>query len=336
MFKRVLMTLLLVAVIMCVAAQPSMAAVTWKLSHHKPADSDIGKDMQKLADDIEKATEGRVKVKVFPAGQLGNSEMAIERTSIGAIDIMLGYPNSELSNALDIYALPGLATDYNQIAKVYGRGTPFAKHLDKLFAEQDLHVLAAYTMPFCGLWFSKMPKEDPKNPNIKHSEKIRVPGINCFRFPGESFGYNITALPFTEVFTALQTGVIDGVYGPSAESAYVSLRDVVKVYVPVDLQPDTFFVLVNQKAFEKLSEKDREAVSAVGLKLEKDGFANGPKKAAMWDKRITDYGINMLTLSPAEKEAFKKKAIDYSWPKLKESIGPTYDDGIAAWKKSLQ
>ena len=57
---------------------------------HKPLDSDIGKDMQKLAEDIERVTEGRVKVKVFPAGQLGNSEMAIERTSLGTIDMMLG------------------------------------------------------------------------------------------------------------------------------------------------------------------------------------------------------------------------------------------------------
>ena len=282
MFKRMLVILLIAVAVATISVQPSLAAVTWKLSHHKPLDSDIGKDMQKLAEDIERVTEGRVKVKVFPAGQLGNSEMAIERTSLGTIDMMLGYPNSELSNALDIYALPGLAIDYEQVAKVYGRGSPFAKHLDKLFAEQDLHVMATYTMPFCGLWFSQLPQKDPKNPNIKHGEKIRVPGINCFRFPGEAFGYNVASLPFSEVFTALQTGVVDGVYGPSAESAYTSFRDVVKVYIPVNLQPDMFFVLINKKAFEKLQEKDRKAITELGLKFEQAGFKNGAKKAAMY------------------------------------------------------
>ena len=56
----------------------------------------------------------------------------------------------------------------------------------------------------------------------------------------------------------------------------------------------------------------------------------------MWDKRISDYGIKILTLSKEESEAFKKRAIDYSWPKLEKSIGSTYDAGIAAWKESLK
>ena len=159
MFKRMLVILLIAVAVATISVQPSLAAVTWKLSHHKPLDSDIGKDMQKLAEDIERVTEGRVKVKVFPAGQLGNSEMAIERTSLGTIDMMLGYPNSELSNALDIYALPGLAIDYEQVAKVYGRGSPFAKHLDKLFAEQ-LHILCL----FAGSGFLNCRRKIPKIP----------------------------------------------------------------------------------------------------------------------------------------------------------------------------
>lgn len=336
MFKRVLVAVLLV-VALAVSVQPSSAAVTWKLSHHKPVGSDIDKDMKQLAADIEKETEGRIKVKVFPAGQLGSSEMAIERTSMGTIDLMYGYPNSEIDPALDVYALPGMVMDYVGVEKLYSQGSPFSVYLESLFNKQDLHVLATYTMPFAALWFKTMPENDPKDPNVSHKEKIRVPGINSYRYPAEAFGYFGTALPFGEVFTALQTGVIDGVYGPSAESAYQSLRDVVKVYIPVNLQPDMNFVLVNKNSFEKLSEQDRKIVAEVGLKLEQAGFARGAEKAAMWDKRVKDYGITTVELTTEERAAFQKRAQEYAWPKLREDIGgEEFDKAVAAYEASVE
>jgi len=336
MVRKFFALALFAACAMCLGVQPSTAATNWKLSHHKPVDSDIDKELKQFAADIEKETEGRIKVKVFPAGQLGNSEMAIERTSMGTIDIMLGYPNSEIDPALDVYAIPGMASNYDEVAKLYKQGSPFSMYIEELFNKQDLHVLATYTLPFAGLWFKAMP-ENPKDPAAAHKEKIRVPGINSYRYPAEAFGYFGTALPFGEVFTSLQTGVIDGVYGPSAESVYQSLRDVVKVNIPVDLQPDMNFILINKNAFDKLPEQDRQIVARLGLVIEQAGFANGAKRAQTWNQRIADYGITIVALTDAERQAFKKRAQDITWPKLRQDIGAeVFDKAIAAYEASMK
>lgn len=334
--RRILALALCAACVVGFGVSSSQAATNWKLSHHKPVDSDIDKELKQFAAAIEKETEGRIIVKVFPAGQLGNSEMAIERTSMGSIDIMLGYPNSEIDPALDVYAIPGMASNYDEVAKLYKQGSPFSQYVEELFNKQNLHVLATYTLPFAGLWFKVMP-ENPKDPAASHKEKIRVPGINSYRYPAEAFGYFGTALPFGEVFTSLQTGVIDGVYGPSAESVYQSLRDVVKVNIPVDLQPDMNFILVNKEAFDKLPKKDCEIVARLGLEIEQKGFANGTKRAETWNKRISEYGIQIVELTDAERLAFKKRAQDITWPKLRKDIGPeAFDRAIKAYETSMK
>ena len=98
-----------------------------------------------------------------------------------------------------------------------------------------------------------------------------------------------------------------------------------------------FFILVNKEAFERLPDNDRKIIADLGLALEKAGFQNGLKKAAMWDKRVEDYGIEIVSLTDEERAAFKKRAQEYAWPKLREDIGAeNFDKAVAAYEASMK
>ena len=337
MFKKMMILTCFLFILFGMLPKESYAKnVTLKLSHHRPVDSQLDKDMKQYAIDVEKQTDGRVKIEVFPAGQLGGSEAAMERVSMGAIDMMIGYPNTELDAKLDIYCLPGIAKNFPELKKLFAKGSPYMSILEDTFNDLDMHVLASYTTAFSGMCFKNTP-ESPKNPNAKHNEKIRVPGINAYRYVAEAIGYMGTPLPWGEVFTALQTGVVDGVYGPGAEPTYSSLRDVINTYIPVNTQADMFFLLINEKTFGKISDVDRITMNKLGATLEKNRFAKGQEEQRMWEKRLAEYkGIKVVKLSDSEISAFQKKTQDYTWKKLKVDMGATYfDKVINAYKKAM-
>lgn len=336
MLRRIICTVM-VGIMVCFSVQCAYAKdIKFKLSHHRPVDSQLDKDMKRFAADIAKATNNRVAIQVFPAGQLGGSEAAMERVSMGAIDMMIGYPNSELDPKLDIYSMPGIAKDFKDLKKLFNHKSPYMVHLEKVFNGLDLHVLGAYTTAFSGACFKVMPNT-PKDPNAKHNEKIRVPSINAYRYVAEAVGYMGTPLPWGEVFTALQTGVVDGVYGPAAEPIYTTLRDVVKAYIPINTQADMFFLLINQDKFNSLSTEDQEIMDKVASQLEKSRFEVAEQEQKMWEKRLADHGIETVQLSNDDLKKFQSKIQAYSWPKLKKEMGAAfYDETIAAWKSSME
>lgn len=312
------------------------AASTWKLSHHRPVDSTIDKDLKKFAGDVEKATEGRIKIEVYPAAQLGGSDIVMERVGLGAIEMLLGYPTSTLDPRLDLYSTPALAKNYRELKLLFTHGSPFMNAIQKTFADLDIHTLASYCVGFTGLGL-KSPVDKMLDPSAKHKEKIRTATLNSFRYPAEAIGYLATPIPMTDLFTALQTGIVDGSYGNGVEVVYLQFRDVIKHFIPIKAQADIFFLVVNTDVFNKLDPKDRKAITDISKKFEADRFAIAEKEENMWEKRLEEKGTKIYRLTDTQVNSFHKVIQDYSWPKIKKDIGPAFfDDAMKARDEALK
>lgn len=327
--------LLLAVIVIFAGAHTAAEATILRLSHHRPVDSYVHKDAVKFAEDVKQSTDGRVQFKIYPASQLGTAEVAFERTSMGALESVIGYPVSEIDPHLDIYVMPGLANNFTEVEKVYGHGSPFRKLLDDLFLKQNMYALFTYMTDFKGVAFRNIP-QNIDNVDAKRPEKIRTPVIDAYRFTAESLGYHGTTLPWSEVFTGLQTGVIDGAYGAGSEQTCQQLRDVVKCFVPINLQADVYFYLINKDVFDKLSKEDQALLRNIGIKHEKARFAQAAADQKYWDDKLRGYGKKVVVISNADREVLRKKAMSYAWPKLRKEIGAEFfDKAVEAWKKSI-
>ncbi|MFA0889805.1 MAG: TRAP transporter substrate-binding protein DctP [Synergistales bacterium] len=335
--KKILIALLVFICLISVGIGTSQAEnnVVWKLSHHRPVDSQLDKDMKAFAAEVDKKTNGRVKIQVFPAAQLGGSEGAMERVSMGSIEMMVGYPNSTLDPKLDIYSLPGTAKDFKELKLLFAKGSPYMNILEEIFDSLDITVLAAYTTAFTGMCFKGEPTS-PLNPLANHKEKIRVPSINSYRYTAEALGYLTTPLPWGEVFTALQTGVVDGVYGPAAEPTYTTLRDVIKTYIPLNVQADMFFLIANKQILGSIGKEDQKIIKGIAAKMEASRFTKGAEEQKMWEGKMADKGIKVINLTDAQRSAFQKRIQEYGWPLLRKAMGEQFfDKTIDAWKKAM-
>ena len=71
---------------------------------------------------------------------------------------------------------------------------------------------------------------------------------------GQALGYISTPLAFSEAFTAMQTGIVNGVLGSGAEGYYSSFRDLTKFYLPVNSHFEMWFLYVSEASWKKLSD----------------------------------------------------------------------------------
>ena len=208
-------------------------ATELKISHVRPQDTTIDKEVKVFADAVAKATGDDVTIRVFPASALGDYTTVQERISVGAIDMAVQPAATAAERKMQISSFPYLAENWEQARKIYGPGGPVRKAMEELFAKQDITMLAAYPVYFGGIALNR-DAVSPGDPDADKGVKVRVPGIKSFQLLAEEIGYIPSPIPFSEAFTAVQTGVVDGVIGSGAEGYYASFRDVTKTYIPAN------------------------------------------------------------------------------------------------------
>lgn len=327
--------MVIVCVIICFVVQAADASTTLRLSHHRPVDSTIDVDLKEFAEKVKSATEGRVVIEIFPAAQLGGSEIVMERVGIGAIDMVLGYPTTTMDPRFDIYNIPALAKNYEELQALFSQHSPFMQQIKDVFADYDLHVLMSYCVSFVGLGL-KEPVDGMLDANATHKEKIRTATLNSFRYPAEAVGYLSTPIPMGDLFTALQTGIVDGSYGNGPEVVYLQFRDVIKDFIPIRAQSDIFFLVINKDTFAGLDERDQEQITKLAIEFETERFAIAADEEVEWMKKLEEKGTTIHELSDDQLDSFHKKIQEYSWAKLRSDIGNDFfDDAIQARDAAL-
>ena len=184
-------------------------------------------------------------------------------------------PPTAADRRMQISSFPYLAGNWEQARAVYGPGGVVREVMDGLYAEQDITMLAAYPVYFGGISLNV------DNPNAGSVEpngiKVRVPGIKSFQLTGEALGYIPAPIPFSEAFTAVQTGVVDGVIGSGAEGYYASFRDVTRTYIPANTHFEVWYMIISNESLAELSEEDQAALKEQAAAFEETrwGVAGG-------------------------------------------------------------
>lgn len=163
--------------------------------------------MQKFADLVAAKTNGQVTIQVFPSAQLGDETALLQTLLTPDFEGLHTLSISLLSTAdpaVSVTNIPFLFRDLSHV-RAYAHGSAFAAHRDRLIKSKGLRMLGAWDYGFSML-VSKKPI--PTLPDIK-GLKVRVAPTPSQVRMMQLLGANPTPIAFSEVFTSLQTGVID-------------------------------------------------------------------------------------------------------------------------------
>ncbi|GAB6086327.1 TRAP transporter substrate-binding protein [Alkaliphilus crotonatoxidans] len=206
---------------------------------------------------VEEKSEGRIKVEVYPGAQLGDEKTTIEQAQFGAIDFVRTSisPLSEFNQDFGILMLPYLYRDRDHMFKV----------LDGPIGEQFLTKLEQNNL--LGLnWFDGGARnfyngqKEIKTVEDLRGMKIRVQESKLMMDLVKALGASPTPMAFGEVYSAIQTGVIDGAENNSPSYLSTSHYEVAKYYTIDEHTRAPELILISKMTYDKLSPSDQEII----------------------------------------------------------------------------
>ncbi len=298
-----------------------------KMSHVRPQDATIDVELRAFAEKVAEATGGDVSINLFPASALGDYTTVQERISVGAIDMATQPAATAADRRMQISSFPYLAGNWDQARAVYGPGGVVREVMADLYSEQDITMLAAYPVYFGGIALNVENKmAGSVEPN---GIKVRVPGIKSFQLTGEALGYIPSPIPFSEAFTAVQTGVVDGVIGSGAEGYYASFRDVTKTYIPANTHFEVWYMIISNESLAALSDEDQAALREQAAAFEATRWEVAEADQARNEQRLVDeLGATVVKLSDEDLAAMAAKARADVWPAVLEDVGADWGQAI--------
>ena len=251
-------------------------------------------------DSLKRRTNGRIVVEVFHSKQLGEEKPVIEQVQLGAID-MTRVSISAVSSFvrdLDAFQLPYLYRDAAHMWKV----------LNGPIGDEILKKHEAFNFIGVG-WFESgsrnfYTKKQVKTVGDLKGMKIRVQQAPLMVGLVEALGAVATPLDYGAVYSALQTGVVDGAENNWPSYLTTSHFEVAKYFVVDEHTRVPEITVGSKKIFDKLPKED----VAIILKAMKDAQ---PYQFKLWvdfekvaEKTVRDKGSIITTLSPQEKQKF--------------------------------
>lgn len=181
------------------------AETTLKLAHASSEDSLIQAAVTRFADDVAKSTNGSVKIEIYPNAQLGDEGPIAEGVGSGAIDIGLGGVIDAIDPKLGVLSLPFLFKDFDTVHKVLDGEV--GKTLLAMGSDHGYRMLGFLDSGFRNFSNNRGAIAKPED---LAGIKLRTPPNPVILETINTLGGLPQSIPFGEVYTALQSNVVDG------------------------------------------------------------------------------------------------------------------------------
>ncbi len=235
-----------------------------KICHDEVIDSPQDKAMHAFKDYVESESDGRLQVEIFANGELGAGDVLVEMIHMGQLQ-GTGYSSGQLSSfneKLSFLQLPFLFDNYDQIQElVFNKDGLFHQMYQEMAIEAGFYVLG---FQYDGLrHFSNNTREVLTAEDMK-GLKVRVPNITIFVDTFASLGCNPVSMSLSELYTALQQGVVDGQDNPVALTYANKFNEVQKYYSTIGHNAGIAVFVTNYEWLMSLPEDLRELVLYAG------------------------------------------------------------------------
>ncbi|SDD47913.1 TRAP transporter substrate-binding protein DctP [Aquimonas voraii] len=235
---------------------PLAEAQSFKIATLAPEGSTWLREMRAAADEVKQRTEGRVEFRYYPGGVMGDDATVMRKIRLGQLqggaltgsELSLVYPDAV------VYGLPFLFENHTQVSAVRREVDPLLK---AGIRDKGFEVLS-----ISGVGFAYMMSSKPLQ-SIEHlrAGKVWIPSND--RISERTFssgGVSPIPLPLSDVFTSLQTGMIDIVGNTPAGAIALQWHTRIKHLFDAPLAYVVGFVVLDKRAFGRLSTADQAIV----------------------------------------------------------------------------
>lgn len=321
---------ILLAAIWGLVTTPTFAAeTTIKIGHtdnQRPFDSPHAAMSVAFKGVLERETLGNIKVNIFPSSQLGKEREMMEALKLGSIEAVIITEGTTVNfyAPMGVLGIPFLYPSIDVAWKVMDG--PFGQELKEGMRKQTgMRVVGtAAPGPFRNFGTNKL---------VQNVDDLKGVRIRTMEHPGHqamvrALGAAPTPLPFGEVYSALKSGVVDGLELPYQAILNMKLNEVISnVIVDGHLFNQTF-LLVNDKWFSSLPRDQQTAVLKAGEAAQMAGRGLVHVWEAVGAEELSSKGVKLYFPSPAQVKEFRARAQPAVLSMLRKDVDAKWIDGI--------
>src|ERR1700676_1993143 len=277
--------------------------------------------VENLGKKLEKATNGRLSVQMYASMQLGGEKEAIEQAQVGAIQfarVSVGALGPVIDE-LNVFNMPYLFRSTAHMQKVID-GPIGQELIDKVTNNPKAGLVAICWMD-AGARSLYDTKKAIKTIDDLKGMKFRVMGNPMFVDMMNALGGNGVSMGYDQVFSALQTGVVDGAENNPPSFVFDNHYQVAKYYTLTEHLIVPEIVVFSRTSWDKLSPEDQGLLKKFSREAQLDERQLWQKTEAEAITRMKAAGIEIIPI--ADKKPFQD-AVKPVWDKY----GPKYQDMI--------
>jgi TRAP-type C4-dicarboxylate transport system substrate-binding protein len=270
-----------------------------------------------LSSEVAKAKVG-VNIKIFPRASIYKSSEQYKALTLGQLDITL-LPLDYASGFKPEYGatlMPGLVKNHSHAARM--NVSPFMRDIKNILKQEGVVVLADAW--FAGGFASKT--KCITNPESAKGQLIRAEG-SMFEEMLKGAGASIASMSSNEVYKGLQSGVLNGINTSSESFVTFKIFEQVKcITLPGKFalwfmyQP----ILMSQKSYDKLNEKQKEALIVAGRKAEQYMVKEAANLDTKMEKIFKEKNVQITYMTEADFNAWMQIAKATSYKKFAEKV----------------
>ena len=304
MFKKFVFLFILLVLVGFTLTAEAASKYSLKLGCEEVTGSMQHQFVTKFKEYVEKESKGEISVSIFPGQQLGDPFAVLESVQTGVVDmgVMNGGSIATVLKEYTLFSVPSLLPeDMEKNRKLFS--TDFVKTLTANAEKTGLKFLGIYVEPF----FNLTANRKIEKPEDFKGLKVRTMNSPIILATYRALGANPTPVPFFEVYSGLQTNLIDAQENPINIIYEMSFHEVQKYLILTNHSTTVNVLFINQKLFDGMSKNLQEIVMGGGRVAQDYMFSEVPnieKQAIEMLKRSGK--ITIAESSPEIRAAYKK------------------------------
>jgi tripartite ATP-independent transporter DctP family solute receptor len=274
-----------------------------KFAHSEPVKSVIGDAVSKFKSSVEELSKGEVEVRIFPAYQLGTTGEVAEMMQMGFLQMALGSAAhiSTLYPPIQVFEIPFLLPEDFKLSTEIINGQP-GEILSAGLKKKNI-IGVSYIN---GGWKTFMCNKPIHKPSDFKGLKWRTMPSQLIMETYRVLGANPTPLPYTEIYTALQLGTIDGQENPIWANEAMKFYEVAKYLIISNHSAAIMVQFANSKWIEGLPKDIHKIVLDASIELRKYVMGKNEEENREALEKMKKYGTKIIELTPQERQAFKE------------------------------
>ncbi len=287
-----------------------------KAADDQPEDYPTVMGLKQMAKLLDERTQGRIKMQVYAGAQLGGEKETIEMTQMGTIAInrVNAAPLASFSSQMGVFSMPFLFRDAPHLWKVLDGD--IGKGMLKGLESSNLIGLTYYDSGARSFYTKSKAINSPADAK---GQKIRVQQSKIFVDAVNTLGASATAMGYGDVYSGLQTGVIDGAENNPPSLWTMKHYEVCKYFALDEHAMVPEVVMMSKKVWDTLTPEDQKIVMQAAVDssvFQKQAWADFTAKA------LTELKDKGVIISNPDKEPFRKavEPLYANYPEYKDII----------------